>query len=372
MASPIFMSKPPPGFSVVAILRGFQLAFLGAYRSLQNPSLFNSAYFRQALIALAASIIVQLAMWVPILAIRVLIRILDLVFTLKNADHLVKGLQHFQFNVLNIGVFVLSASRFFSRQLDDVFLSSLQFVDSVALIKHPDRKDQYHANLLALSKERPKAVRPSWRSIREKYASTQDFAAFVQRHLWKTAASIGIYFLSKVPIIGSIVLGAISFQNLNDKIGTFRAGIVFVLCQVAPKYYSVLFLTTFWGSRNMVHDLLLPYFSRVRYTELEKEQWMKSRAGLLFGFGLCYFLLIQRFPWVGLLIYGFAESSVAYLITKVSDSPPSLANLLSQWVPSQMVWNKEREYEILSGQFIKSDDGFTPIPGSFIFTHNDK
>lgn len=368
MASPIFISKPPPGFSVVAIIRGFQLAFLGGYRSLQNPTLLNSEYYRQTLVAILISVFLQIVLWAPILLIRFSAAAVGLIFELNRVDAFVAGLKSFQLNVLNISVFMISASRFFSRQLDNLFLSSLQFIDSVAVSKHPEGAPRFHENLLALSEEKPKSVRPTFSSIRAKYANSKDFATFVQRHLFKTACNIGVFALGKVPVVGSLLLGAISFLNLNDKIGTVRACAVFMALQVMPKYYSVLFLTTYWGSRNMVHDLLYPYFSRVRFTKIEKEQWVKSREGLLFGFGLCFFLLIRKFPWVGLLIFGFAESSAAYLITKVSDPPPSQTSQLILWNSSQLVWNKQREHDILSGVFTKTDDGFHAVPGSFIFT----
>lgn len=59
MASPILISNPPPGFSILAIVRGFQLAILGAYRTLQNPSLLTQRFYRQSLIAIQASIVIQ-------------------------------------------------------------------------------------------------------------------------------------------------------------------------------------------------------------------------------------------------------------------------------------------------------------------------
>jgi hypothetical protein len=42
---------------------------------------------------------------------------------------------------------------------------------------------------------------------------------------------------------------------------------------------------------------------------------------VLFGFGLGFFLLI-RIPIFGVLAYGIAEASTAYLITKITDPPP--------------------------------------------------
>lgn len=370
MASPIFISNPPPGFSVAAILRGFQLAFLGAYRSLQNPKLFGSEYYRQAGLAITASIALQTVLWFPVIALRTLALFVGIFVQLDNIVDFASSLKSFQFNVLNISVFVISATRYFTKDLDNLFLSSMEFIDSVYLQKHPERSSQqFYDNLVALSsEEKITSLRPSWRQIRSKYSTSQSFAVFVQRYVRNWLSNIGVFFLGKVPYIGSVVVGLISFLNLNNKIGTVRALSVFGVLQVLPKSFGVLFLTTYWGSRSMVHDLLLPYFSRVRFTKMEKEQWIKSREGLLFGFGLFYFSMVKRFPWVGLLTYGFAESSVAYLITKVSDPPPSQVNQLVHWSASQLVWNKEKELDVLLGDFALKDEGFHPVPGSFIFS----
>lgn len=370
MASPIFISNPPPGFSVVAIIRGFQLAILGAFRSLQNPKLFKTQYYRQAGLAIGISVLLQVSLWAPIVLLRILAFVLGLLGPVDNVKEFAKWLKNFQFNVLNISVFVVSASRYFTKGLDNLFLMSLEFIDSVYLRRHPDRTmQQFYSNLVALSTdEKIYTLRPTWTDTRKKYSTFQDLAGFISLYVRNWTSILAVFLLGKIPFVGSIILGLISFQSLNDKIGTVRALAVFSAIQVLPKNYGVMFLTTYWGSRSMVHDLLSPYFSRVRFTKIEKEQWIKSREGILFGFGLCYFLLIKKFPWFGLLIYGFAESSVAYLITKVSDPPPNQISQLVHWNASQLVWNKEKELEIILGDFANKDEGFQPIPGSFIFS----
>lgn len=370
MASPILISNPPPGFSLLAILRGFQLAILGAYRTLQNPSLLTQKYYRQSLIAIQASLVIQGLIWSPIILLRVLVKVAALATKSKGLDHVVASLKSFQFNVLNISVFLISGSRYFNKQLDDLFLQSLQFVDQVRKAKHPETERVYHENLVALSTdERITDNRPTFDSIKKKWATSQEFSTFMRRHINRTLMSVGAYFVSKIPFFGSVILGLISFLNLDGKIGTVNAAVIFGLLQLIPKRWAVLFLTTYWGSRSMLHDLLAPYFSRVRFTKSEKDQWIRSREGLLFGFGLCHYLLIRRAPWIGLLLYGFAESSVAYLVTKITDPPPKQVSQLIKWNSSQLVWNREKELDLLSGLFADSDEGFQPVPGSYIFHH---
>ena len=78
-------------------------------------------------------------------------------------------------------------------------------------------------------------------------------------------------------------------------------------------------------------EQLIPYFSRVHYSKSQKQLWFHDRAGVLYdtpllkvlqllilssyGFALAFFILL-KIPLVGVLIYGVAEASTAYLITK--------------------------------------------------------
>lgn len=69
------------------------------------------------------------------------------------------------------------------------------------------------------------------------------------------------------------------------------------------------------------HLQLEPYFSRIRYDSQQKRLWFHDREGVLYGFALAFFVLI-KIPLLGVLIYGVAEASTAYLITKITEPPP--------------------------------------------------
>ena len=43
---------------------------------------------------------------------------------------------------------------------------------------------------------------------------------------------------------------------------------------------------------------------------------------MLFGFGLGFYVFV-KIPLVGVLVYGLAEASTAYLITKITEPPPA-------------------------------------------------
>jgi len=62
----------------------------------------------------------------------------------------------------------------------------------------------------------------------------------------------------------------------------------------------------------------------------------------LFGFGVGFYIFL-RIPLLGVLIYGIAEASTAYLITKISDPPPKPAES-EGFAASQQEWRNKHEF----------------------------
>ena len=91
----------------------------------------------------------------------------------------------------------------------------------------------------------------------------------------------------------------------------------------------------------MEHQLE-PYFSRVRFTKEQKRRFFRDREGVLFGFGVGFYIL-SRFPLLGVLIYGIAEASTAYLITKITDPPPPLAESHT-FAETQVKWANKHAF----------------------------
>jgi hypothetical protein len=90
------------------------------------------------------------------------------------------------------------------------------------------------------------------------------------------------------------------------------------------------------------HVQLEPYFSRIHYTKEQKRKWFKEREGVLFGFGVGFFVFL-KIPLVGVLIYGIAEASTAYLITKITDPPPPPFQA-EGFADSQVRWKNRHEF----------------------------
>ena len=55
------------------------------------------------------------------------------------------------------------------------------------------------------------------------------------------------------------------------------------------------------------------------------------------------FTVIVKIPLVGVLIYGIAEASTAYLVTKITDPPPPPAESQG-FAASQVAWTNKHEF----------------------------
>lgn len=460
-SSPVYISRPPAGFSALAVLRGLQLTFLGAVRALKNPYLIESGYYQRAGRAIGVSFIIQIILWVPIWILQFVVWCLMLVASESVVAYLrdtVDALEFIENNVLNVGLFLVSAVRFFQPEMDNMFLMSLQFVDSVYKKKHPESTRSYYSNLTQshghhnevpqpfsntpvyenqtfsgtpvygnqtinegysqlgektfsdtpvygskainegysqFNEKPPLPPRPSEQSssftsqtkqidrrtgslvqvyikkVTTFWKNNKGFGIFIQRSLKRSAFSLGVYFLSGLPVIGRFVTPAVSFYSFNNVVGTPTALGIFAIGLAIKKRYMFMFLSTFWGGRSLVHGLLAPYFARVPFTKPEREQWFKAREGIMFGFG-CGFYWVMKTPFIGVLAYGIAEASAAYLITKVSDPLPPPGPELNKWVETELTWTKQDTF--LSGVTLDTD-GFgdaTPIvPGSWVSSNSE-
>jgi len=222
------------------------------------------------------------------------------------------------------------------------FMVSLQWVDITYVQKHkhddPHKlREMYYPNLRLYSK-------------RDGSTQTTSYAEAISMFLWrfgrKAAISLAVFALSYVPYIGRLVLPAASFYTFNRAVGLGPASVIFGTGIFLPRRYLVIFLQSYFASRSLMRELLEPYFARIRFTKQEKRNWFHDREGILFGFALGFYILL-RVPLLGVLIYGVAEASTAYLITKITDPPPPPAES-QDFAASQQKWTNKHEFLSLS------------------------
>lgn len=217
-------------------------------------------------------------------------------------------------------------------------MQSIRWVDTTYLQKHKSENPEtlrslYYPNLSLYT---PNAKR------KDPSATSGALSKKAFRFLKKGLISLAVYALSFTPLIGPLVLPAASFYTFNKAVGPGPASAIFAAGLFLPRTWLVVFLQTYYSSRSLMRELLEPYFSRVHFTSKQKKKWFQSRAGILFGFALGFNVLV-RVPLVGVLVYGIAEASTAYLVTKVTDPPPE-PERAEEFAESQVVWRNKQQF----------------------------
>ncbi|KAM4062247.1 etoposide-induced protein 2.4 (EI24) domain-containing protein [Hirsutella rhossiliensis] len=349
-------------FGPNAILRGVQLTLVGAHRALQNPAMFTSDHYRQAALAVVMGVFIRLIVAVPITGIRVLLWVVSMFFPLDTVswdDSLIDGLNFIGEYVLQLPLFLMALMRYVVPTLDSLFMQSLHWVDKTYVQKHSndsqdDLRDMYYPNLAQYSRVVDDSTGPE--------SAAHALSAFLYRFARKGCISTAIFALSYLPVVGKLVLPVASFYTFNKAAGLGLAGIIFGTGIFLPRRCLVVFLQTYFASRSLTRELLEPYFVRVRFTKTEKRNWFRSREGVLFGFGLGFYALM-KVPLLGVLIYGIAEASTAYLITKITDPPPPPAER-REYAASQQTWRNRHEFLSLSLANLDNTRSNAPTPNT--------
>lgn len=216
-------------------------------------------------------------------------------------------------------------------------MDSLRWVDQTYVQKHKsddptNLRAMYYPNL-----DRYGTRESHGEKKQTKEALKKAISRYVIKYGRKGAISLTVLALSYLPKVGRFVLPAASFYTFQGSVGAQPALVIFGTSLLLPRRYLVTFLQTYFSSRTLMRELvsiprfyfsirstdtrqLEPYFCRVRYSSEERKIWFKDRAGVLFGFSLAFFAFV-KIPLVGVLIYGLAEASTAYLITKITEPP---------------------------------------------------
>ncbi|KAM0360251.1 hypothetical protein ACHAP4_002322 [Fusarium culmorum] len=315
-------------FDPNTVIRGAQLTLVGAHRALQNPALFTTDHYRQAAIAVVAGLAIRLVISVPIVGIKLLLWLISFFVSLDAVtwdDTLVNGLDFVAEYVLQVPFFLMALMRYVVPTLDNLNE------------KPSELRDMYYPNL--------KMYRPTDGSTHSE-STAQAVSMFLYRFLRKGGISLAVFALSYTPYIGRFVLPAASFYTFNNAVGLGPASVIFGTGIFLPRKYLVIFLQSYFSSRSLMRELLEPYFARVHFTKEQKRNWFRSREGVLFGFGLGFYVLV-KIPLVGVLVYGIAEASTAYLITKITDPPPP-PQQMNEFTQGQQNWSNKHEFLNLS------------------------
>ncbi|RQM08341.1 hypothetical protein DH86_00003814, partial [Scytalidium sp. 3C] len=177
-------------FDINAILRGAQLTVVGALRALQNPALFTSEHYKQAILAVAAGIAIRF-----IIGIKFLLWILSSILdpdAIAWCDTVVGGLDFIQNYVLQVPFFLMTLMRYLTPTLDNMFMDSLKWVDSTYYAKHhgenpSDLRLAYYPNL---------KLYPIRDGSTHSKSATEAFTSFLMRFGKKAGLSLAVFILS--------------------------------------------------------------------------------------------------------------------------------------------------------------------------------
>lgn len=96
-----------------------------AYRALQNPRLFNTTLYKQAAIAVAAGFAIRIIIAIPSLLVRVLLFFVGFIIDVGSSQwdqRMLSGLTFIEKSVLQLPFFMMSAMRFVSPAMDEMFV----------------------------------------------------------------------------------------------------------------------------------------------------------------------------------------------------------------------------------------------------------
>ncbi|KAF7544253.1 hypothetical protein G7Z17_g10105 [Cylindrodendrum hubeiense] len=320
-------------FDINTVIRGAQLTLVGGN------------HYRQVAIAVAAGIAIRFIIAIPIFGIKAFLWFISLFTSLDSVtwdDNIVNSLDFVAEYVLQVPFFLMALMRYVVPTLDNLFMQSLQWVDMTYVQKHKDEKPSDLRDLYYPNFKRYRVFDGSTHSE----STAQAISMFLFRFVRKGLISLAVFSLSFTPVIGRFVLPAASFYTFNTAVGLGPASVIFGTGLFLPRRYLVVFLQSYFSSRSLMRELLEPYFARVHLTKEQKRNWFHSRGGVLFGFGLGFYILI-KIPLVGVLVYGIAEASTAYLITKITDPPPH-PDHMKEYADSQQTWTNKHEFLDLS------------------------
>jgi hypothetical protein len=82
------------------------------------------------------------------------------------------------------------------------------------------------------------------------------FKAYLKKSFYNAFYTLAIYFLSALPIVGSIVVPVISYYSFHQVVGGTVASTIFGVGFFIPKKTMILFLAAFYGGRSLVRELV--------------------------------------------------------------------------------------------------------------------
>lgn len=350
LASPAQIKASNP----LHVVRGIQLSYLGVIRALQNPSLYTWDYYKLFALAIVISVALHVALKIPTYFVRWTIITgsylkQDVAWGSSWESRVNASIGFIQHWIFSVPTTVISYFRNIDPlTFDTLFLQSMRWVDDIYQRKHAG--------------ESPDKLRGRYTSSLQRFQPQYE-NTFYSRTVKRTCFGMLIYGASYIPQIGPFVLPAFSCYSLNKAIGIVPSIAIFsVAGLLLTRQHFVIMLQVYFSTRSLTQQLLQPYWARVgtAFTPYQKSKWYREREGLLFGFSLPFVILL-RIPFIGILTYGIASSSAAFLVSKVTHPPPTDPSLMVKYADEEVLWTQGRRNLIKAGveKIAKQDNEHT-------------
>ncbi|KAL0079839.1 hypothetical protein J3Q64DRAFT_1761472 [Phycomyces blakesleeanus] len=292
-------------WTLTGLLNGAEYAVQGIAVVIKNPNLRKQKFLRiflyLSLVSIVLFCITKLLIAIPLFILRVVFWLFSS-YDSESADAAYDKVTSILREIVSSVPFLtlLFMRYIYAKPLDDLFVESLAFVDSI----HPERK--------------PYTLPAAKREFRkEHWANMKDY---VFRTWKKLRLGVAICLLSLLPVVGQFVFPAAGAYATFKSLGNTQ-GIAVGLCFFfLPRWAVMRLVRALIGMRSLTRELLEPYFARMNMSHSEKRKWFSGRKDILFGFSAIAYIII-RIPYVGFIGYGIAQAAAAYMLTTVTDPP---------------------------------------------------
>ncbi|KAI8323501.1 hypothetical protein GQ54DRAFT_316630 [Martensiomyces pterosporus] len=201
------------------------------------------------------------------------------------------------------------------------FFNSLPLLglDLVIHVKPEQFESIFFAMLDEISPEYSVALR-SWPPKKHHWARIK---FTVQRIVKRYLMTLGVSYLSRIPLVGWLVVPVGTVAMMAKFVGYPVSGGIVLLSVIAPgSKQSTLFLfKSLLAMRDFSRDLLKPYFTYLGMKPKQQLAFYRAQESVMVGFITAFYFFVQL-SWVGPAFYILAQAAIALFIVRQTPCPP--------------------------------------------------
>lgn len=328
MASPIFLSNPSPGFSHISIVKGILIALSGIF--FQRHVLWRDLKIREFFVTtVLISLLVRLVIEIPHLLGAIVTRLLRLINIDVDFSLILTTITD---DILELRWLALVAVYcYMYDSFEYLFMTGLKKLDAESQSEPPYSEYLLRAHTIDIH-----TTVPSW-------FPKVDVTLAQKRFLVQLLRSYALICLNTAMLMGitkfgplGIVLTALYISKwFSHMIGSQLTFVLFLVGLVVPTDFTIKSFASVNLSLLTVKSLLtMPYFQKIRLSDVKIENWIESRIGLIVGFGLFFHLASRHFNMLGLTIVLLEQLALSYMIFKTTSPVQEITD--EKWILTQI------------------------------------